>query len=207
MRRLDYTLELESEGYTVMSYSGFNGSPKADSCLPIRMTVLDCHNKAAETDIVNMAIIPYNIDLADKDFRQHYADILYGENADWILVQFQVRGRGLRLEFLNLTTDDTEELDLDLALDLTQSDLSLRGNLSRLYLQFDVPHWNGNPDMVYKVFMDYETIVKGDSPHNTIIISEYGQYAQRTLLFKNDHRNETMDDIPIRASITEYVDL
>lgn len=207
MRRLEYTLELESEGYTVLSYSGFTGVPKSDNCLPIKMTVLNCHNKAIKTDVANMAKIPCGLDLGTKSFHQQYVNILHGENADWILAQFQIRGRGLRLQFLNLITDETEELDLDLALNLTQSDLSLRGNLSRLYLQFDVPHWNGNPDTVYKVFMDYGTIVKGDSPHSTIIISEYEQCAQRTLLFKNDHRNETMDDIPIRASITEYVDL
>ncbi|WP_289200990.1 hypothetical protein [Phocaeicola sartorii] len=205
MRRLDYTLELESEGYTVMSYSGFNGSPKADSCLPIRMTVLDCRNKAVETDIVNMAMIPHNIDLVSKDFHQHYVDILHGVNADWILAQFQVRGRGLKLEFLNLFTEETEELDL--VLNLTQSDLALRGNLSRLYLQFNVPHQNGVPDTVYKVLMDYGTSVKGDSPYSTIIICEYEQHAQRTLMFENDPRYESMDDIPIRASITEYVDL
>lgn len=207
MRRLDYTLKLESEGYTVMSYSGFNGPPKADSCLPIRMTVLDCRNKAVETDIVNMAMIPYNIDLVSKGFHQHYVDILHGENADWILAQFQVRGRGLKLEFLNLITDETEELNLDLVLNLTQSDLALRGDLSRLYLQFDVPHRNSVPDTIYKVLMDYGTSVKGDSPHSTIIICEYEQHTQRTLMFENDSRYESMDDIPIRASITEYVDL
>ena len=104
MRRLDYTLELESEGYTVMSYSGFNGSPKADSCLPIRMTVLDCRNKAVETDIVNMAMIPHNIDLVSKDFHQHYVDILHGVNADWILAQFQLRFIILMLVMLLIIT-------------------------------------------------------------------------------------------------------
>lgn len=198
MRRLEYTLELESEGYTVMSYSGFNGAPKADSCLPIRMTVLSCHDQSGEADVAEMAKIPYGSEMDDSCFCHHYADILHGENADWVLVQFQVQGRGLRLEFLNLVTNDTEELDLDIA---------VKGKGSYMHLQFSVPHQKGTPDTVYKVSISYNAVIKGDSPHSTVIISEYEQYAQRTLLFENDPRNESMDDIPIRVSVTEYVDL
>lgn len=198
MRKLEYTVNLDGDGYTVMSYAGFSGSPKAGECLPIRMSVLDFQTKNGAADILKIVRIPYSSALSNNGFRLDCNKILNGQKTSWIPCHFNIRAGGIRLGFFNSNSDEIEEIDLVMA---------LGGMQSYLNLQFSVPHHSGKPDTTYKAYIRYGTCVKGDVPHTEIIVSEMEQLARRTLLFENKLGYESMDDIPVRASVTEYTDL
>lgn len=193
MRRLKYTLALDSEGYSVMSYKGFcsSSSLSVEDYLPIKMDVLTCHNSTRDISIINIATVTFED--ADKGFRQHYRDILRGKNQDWVLVKFSVQARGLRLEFFNRKTRKMEHLDLDMI---------KAGPQPTVNLKFSVPHGDDRPNTEYTVFM-----TDGRPGQIPVMISEDERGTHRTVAFENGKGCNDIFDMPVLAKITEYVDL
>lgn len=195
MRMIDYVMDLDEDGYKVMSRAPSKYAYFPQTTLPIRLEVIGCRSKNTHKDVDITELIDrksYIDDMDDMDFWGNYQDIVHGKDDKWILVEFQPLIDGIGLTYLNLTTDQEKIATVNLS----------GKEIGSLGLYFYVPHSNGKPDTIY----NFRLSCSEDSQVYYGSCAECTPNSYYLMAYTSDNQEDPLDPIPKHVKITEYTD-
>lgn len=196
MRMMDYVMDLDDDGYKVISRTPNRHACFPQITFPIKLVVLRCWQEKGykNTDITELIDIQSCTD--DIDFWSDYQDIVHGKCKEWILVEFQPLFSGIDLTYLNLDTGQEKTITVDL----------IGKGIREMYLNFYVPHSDGKPDTQYEFRLDRVKDTNGKKWTYYGSCAEFTPDSYFLMAYSPENREDPSDPIPKHVRITEYAD-
>lgn len=182
--------DMEEEMFTIFSYDTRKKEEdlKPEDYLPITMKIERCSSYSNHKEVKRNIFSLVTIDGSEhqdvtENFRKCYTDILHGKNDEWVLVEVRKDRINIELTFYSREFHQRQTVMLDVH----------SSEVERLDLEFEVPHKNGRPSILYK----WQISRFGLDPGCTTI-QKITPDSEKVICYA-----ESDDDI----SITEYTDL
>lgn len=182
-------MHLEDGDFSIASYD-LGSYSTIKTCSAIKMKITRCESTTATANFHEAIWPDSGPECLHGDFREHYEEILKGQNECWILASVSIRPACLELEYYSSKYDLCENVRLD---------INGTTRIKNIDLRLEVPHIDGSPATEYLIMMEYRKYGSATCGSTIVQVSFPHSHQRRVFMVTSLHPHE--------LSVTDLFDL